>query len=415
MRWSVIAFLVGCLLPSAASADDETFPYTAYAKGNDVCVRSGPGSSYYPTDKLKAGQKVEVYRHDPGGWLAIRPPEGSFSWVESRCLRLGENGLAQVTDEQVPAHVGSRLGDIHDVIRVWLHRGEVVAVLDANPAKDSFAAKGPWYKIAPPAGEFRWVDGRDIEATEPDAPSTLRTLPGGSGNGEEPGGQAGQQALSGRDGEATSGPASNESPAAGADRGPSAEQFEARLRDVNLELSSMVVADPGAWYLGELRRRTQGLFEQARTASQRSRTRLLLGKIAWFEEIQERAKRIAAGPAGGGTDQAAAALSPNGAPQGGQLSATGLDRGFDARFDARGQLVRVRATTAGGPQYAILDAEGKILCYVSPAPGVNLQSFVGRVVGINGIVGYMPQQRASHVVARHVSPVDGTVGGPVLR
>ena len=48
---------------------------------DDVYVRSGPGENYYPTDKLKAGQEVEVYRHDPGGWYAIRPPKGSFSWV----------------------------------------------------------------------------------------------------------------------------------------------------------------------------------------------------------------------------------------------------------------------------------------------------------------------------------------------
>ena len=35
-------------------------------------------------------------------------------------------------------------------------------------------------------------------------------------------------------------------------------------------------------------------------------------------------------------------------------------------------------------------------------------SYVGRQVGMNGIRGYMPEQRASHVMARHVSVVQAT-------
>ena len=69
-------------------------------------------------------------------------------------------------------------------------------------------------------------------------------------------------------------------------------------------------------------------------------------------------------------------------------------------------MIRVPNPQPGGPQYAILDATGNVRCYVSPAPGVNLRSYVGRQVGINGIRGYMPEQRASHVMARHVSVVE---------
>src|SRR5208283_4548555 len=79
----------------------------------------------------------------------------------------------------------------------------------------------------------------------------------------------------------------------------------------------------------------------------------------------------------------------------------------DGRFDAKGQLIRVPDPKPGGPQYAILDASGNIRCYVSPAPGVNLRSYVGQQVGINGIRGYMPEQKASHVMARHVTVVEG--------
>src|SRR5208337_4567269 len=79
------------------STAEQTFPYMAYIATDNVYVRSGPGENYYPTDKLKAGTEVEVYRHDPGGWFAIRPPKDSFSWVSSHHLQLDGGNLATVT------------------------------------------------------------------------------------------------------------------------------------------------------------------------------------------------------------------------------------------------------------------------------------------------------------------------------
>src|SRR5664279_1510721 len=103
MRPLVAIILCGfALLPSAASGK-ATFPYKASAVADDVFVRSGPGQSYYATDKLKRGQEVEVYRHDPGGWCAIRPVDGSFTWVSGRYLRPTEGNLAVVTEDGVSA------------------------------------------------------------------------------------------------------------------------------------------------------------------------------------------------------------------------------------------------------------------------------------------------------------------------
>ena len=77
MRWR---FLLGAILGVGGSADALAvdFPYLAYVNSADVYVRSGPGRDYYPTDKLAKGATVEIYRHDPGGWYAIRPPRQSY-------------------------------------------------------------------------------------------------------------------------------------------------------------------------------------------------------------------------------------------------------------------------------------------------------------------------------------------------
>ena len=160
MRW-YFAILAGALLLDTQAAFGDGFPYVAYVNSSDVYVRSGPGRDYYPTDKMQKGEQVEVYRHDPGGWLAIRPPRESYSWVSVRHLDLGEGNLAVVNSDRVVARVGSEFSDVRDVIQVRLERDERVVLLEP-PASDS-----PWCKIEPPAGEFRWVFAKYVNRDLP--------------------------------------------------------------------------------------------------------------------------------------------------------------------------------------------------------------------------------------------------------
>ena len=121
MRPKFAAFL--CCFAIAASAvapslagGEAAFPYKAYITSDDVHVRSGPGMNYYATDTLKQGQTVEVYRHEPGGWCAIRPPEGSFSWISTHFLKPTHDRLAVVTEEGAAARIGSKFRDTRDVL-----------------------------------------------------------------------------------------------------------------------------------------------------------------------------------------------------------------------------------------------------------------------------------------------------------
>jgi hypothetical protein len=115
-------------------------------------VHSGPGDNYYLTDTLPEGESIDVYRRRDDGWCAIRPPADSFSWVFASNLQLDDDGLAKVTRDGTASRVGSRLSTHRDVVQVRLHKGEVVKVLGKDDRGNE-----TWYKIAPPAGEFRWV------------------------------------------------------------------------------------------------------------------------------------------------------------------------------------------------------------------------------------------------------------------
>ncbi|MBX3412279.1 MAG: SH3 domain-containing protein [Pirellulales bacterium] len=159
-----LAALIALLVASAPLAAQE-FPYVGYIQRDDVYLRSGPGKNYYATTRLYEGDTVEVYRHDPGGWCAVRPPQGSFSWVLATQVRLldGQRGVVQADD--VVARVGTEQGDTRDVIQVRLDRGEEVVVLEAQQFGEGPKAV-TWFKIAPPAGEFRWISAADL-APEP--------------------------------------------------------------------------------------------------------------------------------------------------------------------------------------------------------------------------------------------------------
>ncbi|MEX2027762.1 MAG: SH3 domain-containing protein, partial [Pirellulaceae bacterium] len=151
-----------CLAATAAVCHAEGFPYRAHTISETTQVRGGPGDNYAVTLELPQGAEVDVYRHDPDGWCAIRPPAGSFSLLFARHVDPLDDGLGQINKDDVPSRVGSALSDLSDVVQLRLKKGELVEILDEmNDGNEN------WYKIAPPAGEFRWVHASDLQLAEP--------------------------------------------------------------------------------------------------------------------------------------------------------------------------------------------------------------------------------------------------------
>ena len=93
-----------------AQPDELDFPYEALVLNEKAMVRSGPAFVHYATDRLSQGDKVDVYRHDPGGWCAIRPPAGSFSLVPQSAIENMGDDIGKVIVETAQAWVGTRLG-----------------------------------------------------------------------------------------------------------------------------------------------------------------------------------------------------------------------------------------------------------------------------------------------------------------
>jgi SH3-like domain-containing protein len=414
------AALFGCCaaIPSFASGE-QTFPYRTYVAADEVHVRSGPGQNYYPTSKLKRGAEVEVYRHDPGGWCAIRPVEGSFTWVSSRFLKPTEDNLAAITEDAVQARVGSQFSDIRDVVQVRLQKGEVVELFDPPPhgsARDENAgparAENAWVKIAPPAGEFRWISSKYLDAEFPH--DGVRVAPRARKDGRR---SADDETADVRSGAPSVIPASastdNDDDSFRArssrPRSLSAQEFQAELDRIELELSMMVIEEPSAWSFNSLRSRTDSLLDQAQTAVERGRARLLASRIARFDDIKQRQDAVLAlRDQTDRTSRVLTGLRPKDAGDG-QSRSTKFE--VDGRFDGVGQLTQVVSPKVGAPRFALVDEAGEVRYYVTAAPGVNLHNYIGRQVGVTGVRGVIPEQHISHIMARHVTPLEA----PVLR
>jgi hypothetical protein len=143
----------------AGNAPAQTVLYTATVTQPEADVRCKPSneSVYYATNRLHKGDKVKVVKEEDGGWLAIVPPPGSFSWINQRFLeRLAKDTWTVTAHGEAPAEVlyGSAMKNEKPTVwSVKVARGtQVVSVGPALTADD-----GIWLPIAPPATEVRYL------------------------------------------------------------------------------------------------------------------------------------------------------------------------------------------------------------------------------------------------------------------
>lgn len=150
---------------ATAQSRTEKFPYDAIIADDEVYARSGPGKNYYPTNRLRQGDRVSVIRHDPGGWFMIEPPPGSFGWIRQEFVRReGDRGVV-IGDGEVVVWTGTNFGDDHFVWQRRLAKGDEVELIGEKSLKDE-RGDVPYFKIKSPKGEHRWIPGAKVVSSE---------------------------------------------------------------------------------------------------------------------------------------------------------------------------------------------------------------------------------------------------------
>jgi len=520
----IVATLTSTLLLVCGTARAAEFPYNAYITAAEAFAMSGPNMvGEYRTERLERGQRVTVYQQVPG-WCAIRPPHGAHSWIDGRYLEQINADTARVKIAEVPSFIGSTLQSRRDKYQVTLDAGEIVQVVAVTET-----TAGTWYKIAPPAGEFRWVSsaelGRDpadttqvaaatgpINTTPLAAPSldpppaypssnptttvvaeaatanpTLAapgqisqwlsadssrwrnlnpgTIVSTSGTGQVFAQAPPQQpvqpirpvqqvaetkpwaAASNTPPASPSAAAVSTAPLAGSASATTqadstmSRSTQNQLEALELDLSAMLSEEPTAWSFSTFNQRSDKLLDQAGSALERGKVRIFQNKLARFAEIKQRTldqqallatqptRTRATAPAT--STVAAAPASPfalptqstdwvPGARPGSMISSQGLGAGgllkapatitdpVMGRYDAIGKLMPVIAKRPNAPKFALVDANNKVVSFVSPGPGVEMQAYVGQQIGVMGSKGYMPelQGNPTHITATTIGPTD---------
>lgn len=457
MRLRLFAALLA-LLPAASLATDD-FPFQGYVAVDQAEVASGPGRRFYTTDRLPRGTTVEVYSEDASGWLAIRPPEGSFSWVSAADVEIVEPGVAKLKAE-TSSWIGTSVESVEQhKSQITLKVDELVEVLDQRKIRGEEGDE-TWLKIAPPAGEFRYIHGRDV-SREPVAErveDSQETAAENPADGAEPrrfrpssGAIALKDLNEGRSELALAQFKSSDNTDSGQPRSPdgfvprkrrpsqqldtvpvpsqrftsterppsqssgpvasrvmpaaettsktspslrdsagtvSSADVASELEQLEIDLSTMVAQDKSLWNLAELRRRAEQLVERGERAADRGAARVTLEKITEFERAFD-------------VESISSPVSLATSNSAGPTSAS-----TDPKYDGQGWLQPVVSKNKPAAPYALVDRDGKPLCFVSPSPGLNLNRYVNRQVGLYGRRGYLEALKTPHVTAERVIDLD---------
>ena len=453
-------------LPGAV--DEALLPMTVEVGVGQVYLRAGPGDDFYPTERLALGRSLEVWAIEASGWCAVRPIEGSFSWVRAadiddetdlemaepppaRALGAGP-GVGVVVADGAVARVGSQLNDLRHVAQVRLEAGERVRVLQHVRIERGRHA-GLWARIEPPSGEFRWVRSTDLAQSPRLRQAVLDAgvMPAGAGDEERlppaamggPLREAGEAiTLAVNEASLPNEPQIAPPPPQPLGAVPQAKRMLAgwlprgtgvfevsppvavvgppasmadELADIDLALSVAVAGPPDTWNLPQLRERLRLAATRSNSNPDRLRADAIDARIARFESIQAKQQSLAAGPP---TDPSPLRLGSMWSSLGGvgtrPIRPGVLPGGASADgrpgwtppdvSETTGRLATVVSRRPDAPRWALVDGNNNVLVFVNPQPGVSLAPLVGQQVSVRGARGYMPEYKRPYLVATEAKP-----------
>lgn len=421
---AVVAF--AALAPTAHSAPKVDTPYTTVVEAGETYVRSGPGTTFYPTGKLRRGDKVVVHRHDPGDWHMIAPPAGSFSWVPAKYVNKTAADRGTVKTNKVAARVGSFESDIHEVWQRPLAEGDEIRILGEKMLTPE-AGNGPaelWYRIEPPKGEWRWVRGQDLAPAQQAGAGTTAgdpfvsagepprrkrsTPPVARADDDSPPFEAPLTDSTNReytDDSTREAPLANR-PLVRKEGKPGKTKLPPRKQDgildeldrLDARFRSILDKPPLEWDFGQLEHDYQVLRGEAESSNIQQMIDTRIDKIASYRKVrgeEEELTRIQ-----NETARRDAELAEIQRRQEAQLASL-----RQPRFDGAGIVQRSALTRHGSPRYALVATTGRVLAYLAPAPGVNLEAWIGRPAGVTGSRVPSPELRADLITVNRLTPV----------
>ncbi len=463
MRFFLFGWSVTMLLAAPAWAQIRKFPYEGLVESEGAYARSGPGNQFYPTSRLERGTKITVYRHDPGGWYMIAPPKGSYSWVRAEYVKKTAPNRGIIAENNVVVRVGSGFDEeTREVEQVRLSKNDQVEILEE---KSLSTPQGPvpHLKIVPPTGEYRWVSGKYVtpvnqivkeqQDKNPFAtPSQIKQAPPAEANNIAQNGPALELAPNAL--ESTRNKPTGDEEAirhTGPDPAVLISQRQ-RLEALDTTFREMVNGRTQDWSFTPLEQGYRQLQQEAALPALAGQIDLRIAAINRYQKIKteydelmqltaktrERDAQLMSiqkeqpGPISMPSENEPLVPQPDPFAQQGPVpepvelpgvepldlnpgSAQPRQQPQPApparspqnppRFDGAGIVQRAAAAGTGTPAYVLITPQGRVLAYLQPTNGLNLESYVGKSVGIYGERNYRQDLRTDLIIVRSLTPV----------
>lgn len=351
--------LVACLMAGSLPAQTAV-RYTATIAVPEAELRAGPStdSKLYVTNRLRQGDTVTVVEERTDGWLGVRPPAGSFSWVNAKNLQqvtptLPNWVVAAPPGTRVTALVGSSADTAvrPSVESAVLQRGTQLRAVGAVVGNDD----QKWLPIEPPETERRYLRREAIGGASVKSAPGLASVP-----------SMGAAAV-----------------AVGANTNPLARWNEAVSTELSgnwteaIRLYSLIAQDFGD--------------TQPNMATQAANRAMALREALRYPGYRvgppERpCLTVLPAPSPAGGVQLSQPLMPSGTPVPGQLMST---NGYS------GGVLRRSGRSVDNRRAYILERDNRIVGYVVPVPSLNLEPFLNQPVTLTGTTEYRGEVRAN--------------------
>lgn len=217
-----LVWALGAMAAPPAGQPTEDTGYTGELSGNNVYVRSGPSTNYYPVTKLQAGDRVRVIGQEDN-WLAIVPPEACYSLIADTYVDAGDGVHGVVNGDNVRVRAGSLLQpNQYYASQAKLSKGAVVDIL--GHAGEFGVDRQGYYKIVPPAGVKLWISGQYVERV----PEALLKLEA-----------AGKEALLTTESAAPAAKSRTDAPGTAGPEGPGLAAVKARIKEYRARIEQL--------------------------------------------------------------------------------------------------------------------------------------------------------------------------------